>query len=113
MPSYIDTTSCPFPIYTDPSRQLYNLLGMTSNIGMGSTRPAYQTESTLSTIVTSLVGELKAGTKIFSGGDYSLNGGEWVFDAGEVVWGHRMKNTRDHAEVEVLREVLSRDNAAK
>jgi len=106
MPSYIETTSCPFPIYTDPSRQLYNLLGMTANIGMGSTRPQYQTESTMSTILSSLVGELKAGTKIFSGGDYSLNGGEWVCEDGRVVWGHRMRNTRDHAEVEVLREVL-------
>jgi len=60
----------------------------------------------MSTIVSSLIGELKAGTKIFSGGDYSLNGGEWVFEDGGVVWGHRMRNTRDHAEVDVLREVL-------
>lgn len=61
----------------------------------------------MSTIVSSFVGELKAGSKIFSGGDYSLNGGEWVFEDGEVRWGHRMRHTRDHAEVEVLREVLA------
>lgn len=42
----------------------------------------------------------------FKGGDYSQNGGEWVFVDGHLEWCHRMQNTRDHAEVAELGKVL-------
>ena len=50
---------------------------------------------------------LRQGTKAFKGGDLSQVGGEfWVDSRGEVKWAHRMRNTRDHAEVPALLQVV-------
>ncbi len=43
------------------------------------------------------------------GGDYKQVGGEFLWESGEVVWCHRMRNTRDHAEIQVLRDRLGLD----
>lgn len=39
-------------------------------------------------------------------GDYKQNGGEFLFQDGELKWCHRMKTTSDHAEVKELKQVL-------
>jgi len=39
-------------------------------------------------------------------GDYKQNGGEYLFEDGELKWCHRMKTTSDHAEIKELKEVL-------
>lgn len=40
------------------------------------------------------------------GGDIQQVGGEFLFVNGEVGWCHRMKTTRDHIEVESLKQVM-------
>jgi AhpC/TSA antioxidant enzyme len=133
---YQEATSCPFPIYADPTKRLYDELGMTRTLAMGS-RPEYMRKSLLSTMVMSVVQGLKqiksgGATK---GGDVHQVGGEFLFEPlsfatslengvepptpitsleedGEdkrVTWCHRMRNTRDHAEIPELREVLGLD----
>ena len=57
-------------------------------------------------VVGSIADGLSSGTKVFSGGPYSQLGGEFLWEDGELVWCHRMRNTRDHTEVGVLREML-------
>ena len=49
---------------------------------------------------------ITAGMKGTRGGSANRQGGEWVFEGGELRWCHRMQNSQDHAEVEELKEVL-------
>lgn len=48
---------------------------------------------------------------MLSGGDFRQVGGEFVFENGRVAWCHRMKNTRDHAEIPEVRKQLGLDGA--
>ncbi|QSZ33377.1 hypothetical protein DSL72_002965 [Monilinia vaccinii-corymbosi] len=149
IPMYQEVTSCPFPIYADPTRKLYDELGMMRTLYPGP-RPEYQRRGTLTGIAQSVALGLKyiKGGKTFQGGDYQQVGGEFLFEPvrmatpitspadgpregmhegggilgngdriGEnegyeekmVTWCHRMKNTRDHAEIPEIREVLGFD----
>ncbi|KAA8565298.1 hypothetical protein EYC84_011021 [Monilinia fructicola] len=149
IPMYQEATSCPFPIYADPTKKLYDELGMMRTLNPG-TRPEYQRRGTLMGIAQSVAQSLKQikGGKLFQGGDYQQVGGEFLFEPvrmatpitspaagpidgmhesggilgngdkiGEkegyeekmVTWCHRMKNTRDHAEIPEIREVLGFD----
>ncbi|MCJ1451335.1 hypothetical protein MMC28_001671 [Mycoblastus sanguinarius] len=108
---YTKETSCPFPVYTDPTRKLYHILGMTSTLGMGGKAPEYMQKSLISVIVGSFFQELRAGRSMLRGGDFSQVGGEFMFEEGKVTWCHRMKNTRDHAEIPVLRTQLRLDGS--
>lgn len=47
---------------------------------------------------------------MLSGGDYRQVGGEFLFQGGKVTWCHRMKSTRDHAEVPLVRQQLGLDD---
>lgn len=47
-----------------------------------------------------------SGRGAMKGGDYKQVGGEFLFEDGVVTWCHRMRNTRDHAEIPVLRKAL-------
>lgn len=145
---YQEVTNCPFPIYADPTKKLYDELGMMRTLNLG-TRPEYQRRGTLMGIGQSVLQSLKQikGGKLFQGGDYQQVGGEFLFEPvrmatpitspadgpvgmdasggilgngdkiGEnegfeekrITWCHRMKNTRDHAEVPEIREVLGFD----
>ncbi|KAG9242903.1 AhpC/TSA antioxidant enzyme-domain-containing protein [Calycina marina] len=137
IPMYQELTACPFPIYADPTKALYDSLGMLKTLNMGE-RPDYQRRGTLLGMVQS-IGQgfkaLKTG-KALQAGDMQQVGGEFLFepvdaatpmhspseetrqlgDAPEregeekrVTWCHRMRNTRDHAELPELREVLGLD----
>ncbi|KAG0642489.1 AhpC/TSA antioxidant enzyme-domain-containing protein [Tuber brumale] len=101
--TYTAETGCVFPIYTEPTRKLYTLFGMVKNLKLGE-KPEYIQQSAISGIATSFVSALKWGGR--KGGDYQQNGGEWMWENGKLVWCHRMKNTRDHLEVEDLKKVL-------
>ncbi|TVY83031.1 Thioredoxin-like protein AAED1 [Lachnellula suecica] len=145
---YKQETSCPFPVYADPTKKLYDELGMLRTLNLGS-RPEYMRRSLMSAMAGSFVQSLKQmkGGKAFQGGDYQQVGGEFLFEPvnmstpicspdvangdneakklGEVgngnlgsgdyleekrvTWCHRMRNTRDHAEIPELREVLGFD----
>lgn len=152
---YQEATNCPFPIYADPTKKLYDELGMTKTLNWGS-RPAYQQKGFVTGMVSSMVQSLKhlKGGMAFQGGDYNQVGGEFLFEPvnlatpvsspaiesggdenkqigantgtngglgnnlghnsgyaeeKKITWCHRMKNTRDHAEIPELREVLGLD----
>lgn len=109
IPFYIKETNCPFPIYADPTKKLYHLLGMTRTLNMGSKAPEYMHDSVVVNAVKSIFQELRAGRNMLKGGDIYQVGGEFLFEDGKVTWCHRMRNTRDHAEVSELRAVLGLD----
>ncbi|KAI1270069.1 hypothetical protein F5Y18DRAFT_2721 [Xylariaceae sp. FL1019] len=139
--AYVKETKCPFPVYADPTRRLYQELGMVRTLSMGS-RPAYMKDRTVAHTVLS---GIKQGLKqVKSGlvtkmGDSRQVGGEFLFEPASmtldtpisspqigvekkleeldlesekkpeekrITWCHRMKTTRDHAEIPELREVL-------
>ncbi|KAK2614190.1 hypothetical protein N8I77_001039 [Diaporthe amygdali] len=102
---YAEETGCPFPIYADPSVQSYKMLGMMSNMWQGDTRPSYLKKSTLENFMTSTWNTLKSGHP-WSSGAKAQNGGEWLFQGGQLKWCHRMRNSTDHTETEELKKVL-------
>jgi hypothetical protein len=126
---YQEATGCPFPIYADPSKHLYSELGMTRTLALGK-RPEYQRRSMFMAITQSVIQglkQMKTGL-VTKAGDVHQVGGEFLFEPigdlsanattpltenGEeekkVTWCHRMRNTRDHAEIPELREVLGLD----
>lgn len=138
-----EQTSCPFPVYADPTKKLYGELGMTRTLDLGA-RPEYQRKAFISLVTGSFVQGLKMlkGGKAFQGGALHQVGGEFLFEPvnmatpicspdvangddeskkledcrddveeKRVTWCHRMRNTRDHAEIPELREVLGLDGA--
>ncbi|KAK0659526.1 hypothetical protein DIS24_g3815 [Lasiodiplodia hormozganensis] len=106
IPMYAQTTNCPFPIFADPTTKLYDHLGMMRTLSLGPKRPDYMKASMVSTTMQSMYQCIKSGKGIVQGGDLRQVGGEMLFEDGRVTWVHRMKNTRDHAEVEDLRSIL-------
>lgn len=111
IPMYTRETECPYPIYADTSRNLYAQLGMIRTLNLGSKSPGYMQYSLPSAIVRSIYQGLKAGRGAFKGGDYWQVGGEFLFEDGRVNWCHRMRNTRDHAEIPETRRQLGLDGA--
>ncbi len=128
---YIEATGCPFPVYADPTQRLYKELGMTRTLALGP-RPEYMRKSMLYSMAKSLVQGLKQikGGLVAKAGDLQQVGGEFLFEPvgdmtaspmgtpvledGEekrITWCHRMRNTRDHAEIPELREVLGFNGA--
>ena len=105
IPDYITRTGCPYDIYADPDRKLYDHLGMVSSLEMG-TKPNYIQTSVFSGVTSSMLNIIKSGPKGLRGGKFSQNGGEWLFEGGELKWCRKMQNSRDHTEVEQLAEVL-------
>ncbi|KAL8836346.1 MAG: hypothetical protein Q9170_002960 [Blastenia crenularia] len=111
IPMYTQETKCPYPIYADPSKKLYAQLGMIRTLNLGPKSPQYMQYSLPSAMVRSIYQALKAGRGAFKGGDYWQVGAEFLFENGHVTWCHRMKNTRDHAEVPEIRRQLGLDGA--
>jgi hypothetical protein len=72
-----------------------------------------EAESARSVTASSFGGEDKLAIRkrdVIKGGNIFQIGGEFLFEEGEVVWCHRMKNYRNHAEVDVIRRVLELDD---
>ncbi|KAK7431962.1 hypothetical protein QQZ08_001582 [Neonectria magnoliae] len=151
---YVSETKCPFPVYTDPTRSLFQALDMTNTLAMG-TKPAYMRKSMTRSIMESVVQGIKqipTGNALKSGHQRQV-GGEFLFEPRDLVtpvstpreektkqigafeepqdtrakngkasdrhgdeektvtWCHRMKTTRDHAEISEIIEVLGLDAA--
>lgn len=110
---YATETGCPFPMYADPSRKLYNDLGMASNLALGP-QPDYIRKSIFRIVGESFMQALKQVPKglVHKGGTSSQNGGELIYlSAGDgqpkqLTWCHRMKTTRDHIEIKDLMRLL-------
>ena len=80
---------------------------MTRSLDLGPTKPDYVQSGIVAGTLKSMGNMIKAGTGGLKGGDYGQNGGEWVWDEhGKLIWCRRMRNTRDHAEVSEVKEVL-------
>ncbi|MCJ1351631.1 MAG: hypothetical protein MMC33_001615 [Icmadophila ericetorum] len=109
IPMYTETTNCPFPIYSDPTKALYKRLNMVRTLDLGPTAPEYLSQSFFLLAVKSTIQSIMSGRKMLSGGDYSQVGGEFLFEDGKVTWCHRMRNTRDHAEIPEIRKQLGVD----
>jgi hypothetical protein len=76
-------------------------------------KPDYVTSSLFGTTIRGIMQGLGAGKKATKGGDWMQVGGEFLFVKNgkegamwPVTWAHRMKTTRDHAEIKELRSVL-------
>jgi len=83
---------------------------MIRSLSLGDRKPDYIKSSMLSTIAKSLVSAFSAGSAMFQGGDVQQIGGEYLINAsGNILWSHNMTNTRDHVEVQELRQILSLD----
>ena len=107
IPTYKRETSTPFPVYADPSRKLYDVLGMIKTLSLGDKSPRYMRQPVLKLSGASFLQALKSGRNMLSGGDFWQVGGEFIIQSdGTSSWCHRMKNTRDHAEVDELRKAL-------
>ncbi|KAI0421305.1 AhpC/TSA antioxidant enzyme-domain-containing protein [Xylaria grammica] len=138
--TYVKETGCPFPVYADPTRRLYQELGMVRTFSLGL-RPAYlQNKTVAHTVVSGIVQGLK---QVKTGlvtkmGDQRQVGGEFLFEPASrtletpissplpdvpgqsvaveekcVTWCHRMRTTRDHAEIPELMEILGLDGDGK
>lgn len=96
---YREITQCPFPMYVDPNRALYQELGMTQTWNTGP-KPAYQRMSFMSSVVKGLTQGLKlipSGMATKSG-HKSQVGGEFLFEPPEL-W-TPLNTPRDGTEAE-------------
>ncbi|PYI31135.1 hypothetical protein BP00DRAFT_344378 [Aspergillus indologenus CBS 114.80] len=113
---YAKETGCQFPIYADPTRKLYEQLGLLSSLALGE-KPEYIQKSMVQIVAESFwktLKQLPSGLAL-KGGDSRQNGGEFLYETSpeggkekRVAWCHRMQNTRDHTEVAALAKVLER-----
>ena len=75
-------------------------------------RPEYNTSGLVANIAQSIWQGIRAGpVAAMKGGDMRQIGGELLLaeEGRKVVWAHRMKNTRDHAEIGEVRRILGLD----
>ncbi|KAI9654423.1 MAG: hypothetical protein M1831_005389 [Alyxoria varia] len=146
--SYVERTECPYPLYVDPTRDLYKTLRCKrwGGVALGH-RPDYMRNDFGRQPTSDTVGELprsntpleqkqtlfdpmssdssrgsSSSTKsssswrkrlsmdAFKGGPTMQLGGEFLFEQGRLIWFHRMKNMRGHAEMKTLRRVLELDD---
>jgi hypothetical protein len=113
-------TGCPFPIYADPSRSLFKRLGMNLTLNFGGQRPEYMADIPFMKWQNGQIAQIASEVRnpdngvrkrdAFRGGNLLQIGGEFLFEEGEVVWCHRMRSMRDHAEVGVIRRLLELDD---
>jgi hypothetical protein len=82
---------------------------MARTLNLGKESPEYMQKPLWSVMARSIVQGITSGRKAFRGGDYFQVGGEFLMEGEKCVWGHRMENTRDHAEIPEIRKVLGFD----
>ncbi|CAK4034414.1 Hypothetical predicted protein [Lecanosticta acicola] len=119
IPHYKTFTGCPFPMFADPTRTLFKKLGMTLSVNIGSERPEYMKDISPAAWAGGQVTTVRKSLKdpegirkrdILKGGNLFQIGGEFMFDDGQVVWCHRMKNYRNHTDTKLLRKILGLDD---
>lgn len=83
---YAAATGCPFPIYADPTRKLYDELGMIKTLALGH-RPAYATANIIKVSLASVVQGLKQLPRGMTtkAGDTRQVGGEFLFEPESVL----------------------------
>ena len=106
---YKSETDCRFNLLAEPTRKIYDTLGMTRTLELGEKKPDYFQSGLFAAIAQSIYQGIRAGTGALKGGDIKQVGGELLFEDGKLVWSHRMKNTQDHTEVPEIRKVIRLD----
>jgi hypothetical protein len=111
IPHYREVTKFRGLMYADPTRQLYNVLGMTLKT-MDGTPKHEQKKSYVPSVTAATVGgivdALKQPISAITGrnGSISQLGGEFIFGPGNTChFANRMKHTQDHMEVADLMKV--------
>ncbi|KAF2479521.1 hypothetical protein BDY17DRAFT_257299 [Neohortaea acidophila] len=113
------TNQCQYTILAEPTRMLFKKLGMNWSMSLGSERPDYMREISVLDVVKGQVRDVSGAVKdpegirkrdVFRGGHPLQIGGEFLFEDGQVIWCHRMKHMRGHAEISVLRKLLELDD---
>ncbi|KAH6910930.1 AhpC/TSA antioxidant enzyme-domain-containing protein [Coprinopsis sp. MPI-PUGE-AT-0042] len=112
--AYRENTGFTGPMYADPSRALYQALGMThenlKTTPSDEPKPSYLAGSSrVGSLVQSVWKALAHPKLIGKQGNHSQNGGEYVFDEGDCVYASRMRHTEDHIPVVKLMELLGVD----
>ncbi|CCC10823.1 hypothetical protein SMACR_07840 [Sordaria macrospora] len=82
---YAQATNCPFPIYADPTRKLYQELGMVRTLALGE-KPAYTSKNIVKTSLDSILQGIKQIPKglVNKAGDFKQIGGEFLFEPVDI-----------------------------
>ncbi|KAL4986492.1 AhpC/TSA antioxidant enzyme-domain-containing protein [Aspergillus falconensis] len=115
-PSLIDhyaaQTGCPYPMYCDPSRKLYDALGMITTWEVGP-QPGYISKGVHRLAVEGIWQGLKHiwDGKILKAGSAEQQGGEFLFEGSEegekrISWCHRMQHSWGHTEIPALVDII-------
>jgi len=83
---YAKDTNCQFPIYTDPTRSIFDALGMKQTLAMGA-KPAYMKRPFSTSIISSIGQGLRAlpSGLALKGGNQRQVGGEFLFEPSDLV----------------------------
>ncbi|KAJ9414557.1 hypothetical protein FOXG_16858 [Fusarium oxysporum f. sp. lycopersici 4287] len=105
-------TGCEFPIYTDPSEELYKTLGMIQTWKEGPPSKYIPVSSFWNAWLSmkNAFWKLLEGYPVWNWGTTNQQGGEYLFvgegEDKKVTWCHRMRNSRDHTDTDDILEVL-------
>lgn len=83
---YAKETNCPFPIYTDPKRTLFDALGMRLTLNMGA-KPSYMKRPMSAAVFNSIGQAIRAlpSGMILKSGNQKQVGGEFLFEPEELL----------------------------
>ncbi|KAL4780388.1 Sodium:solute symporter family-domain-containing protein [Aspergillus varians] len=110
---YAKESRCPYPIYSDPTRRLYDALGMIRTWAIGP-QPEYISQGLVRSAIEGMLQTLKhipSGLGL-KGGPADQTGGEFFFEASDrggekhLSWCHRMQRSWGHIEIPVLSKIL-------
>lgn len=110
---YASQTHFPYPIYTNPSRRLYDALEMVSSSAVGA-RPDYISRSVFRLALDGIwqaLGHIPSGLAV-KAGTPEQQGGEVLFekagDGGEsrITWIHRMQRSWGRTEIPELSSII-------
>ncbi|KAL4993628.1 AhpC/TSA antioxidant enzyme-domain-containing protein [Aspergillus recurvatus] len=109
---YAAQTGCPYPMYCDPSRKLYDALGMIATWEVGP-QPGYVSKGLHRLAVEGIWQGLKHiwDGKMLKAGAAAQQGGEFLFERSEeseqrITWCHRMQRSWGHTEIPVLVDIV-------
>ncbi|KAF2404690.1 hypothetical protein EJ06DRAFT_215991 [Trichodelitschia bisporula] len=113
--AYRAHTGTPFPIFADPSKRLYKLLGMNWTLNPGPRTARYMAGMTGGDWVKGQIKQLRATEERlrWNAGNPFWVGGEFLIREGKMRWCHRMRGYRGHSEMDVIRRLLGVDEAVR
>ncbi|OQE35381.1 hypothetical protein PENCOP_c013G04839 [Penicillium coprophilum] len=104
---FMEETTDEFPIYTDPTGNIYEKLQMKRTTSGFTEPPPYSGFSLPTGLAEGLKQAWKRGWAGLRGGDWKQQGGEWIFQRGRLRFAHRMEGASDHLTADRLLEILN------